>query len=70
MARARAPREHGDMKGNVTDLSRAASRRGQDGRATRHGGRRAGRPPGRAWLNAREVGGADPRYAHLSVTHD
>ncbi len=58
------------MKGNVTDLSRAASRRGQDGRATRHGGRRAGRPPGRAWLNAREVGGADPRYAHLAVTHD
>jgi hypothetical protein len=58
------------MKGNVTELSRAASRRGQDGRATRPGGRRAGRPPGRAWLNAREVGGSDPRYAHLAVTHD
>jgi hypothetical protein len=70
MARARARREHEGMKGNVTDLPRSTSRRGQDGRAMRHGGRRAGRPPGRAWLNAREVGGADPRYAHLAVTHD
>jgi hypothetical protein len=70
MVRAGALREHGVMKGNVTDLSRVASRRAQDGRVTRHGGRRAGRPPGRAWLNAREVGGADLRYAHLAVTHD
>ena len=27
--------------------------------------RRLARPRGRVWLNGREVGGADPRYAHL-----
>ncbi len=25
---------------------------------------------GRAWLNGREVGGADPRYTHLETSHD
>ena len=25
---------------------------------------------GRAWLNGREVGGADPRYTHLEASHD
>jgi hypothetical protein len=25
---------------------------------------------GRAWINGREVGGEDPRYTHLSETHD
>jgi hypothetical protein len=25
---------------------------------------------GRAWINGREVGGADPRFAHLSGTYD
>jgi len=25
---------------------------------------------GRAWINGREVGGPDPRYAHLGITHD
>ena len=25
---------------------------------------------GRAWINGREVGGADPRYIHLSESHD
>jgi hypothetical protein len=25
---------------------------------------------GRAWLNGREVGGADPRYAQLEASHD
>jgi hypothetical protein len=28
------------------------------------------RPSGRAWLNGREVGGRDPRFAHLSRVHD
>ena len=32
--------------------------------------RRGLRPTGRVWLNGREVGGADPRYAHLSSSHD
>jgi hypothetical protein len=25
---------------------------------------------GRAWINGREVGGADPRYIHLSDSYD
>lgn len=25
---------------------------------------------GRAWINGREVGGSDARYAHLSRSHD
>jgi hypothetical protein len=25
---------------------------------------------GRAWLNGRELGGADPRYAQLEASHD
>ena len=27
--------------------------------------RRLARPSGRVWVNGREVGGTDPRYAHL-----
>jgi hypothetical protein len=30
----------------------------------------ATRGVGRAWLNGREVGGADPRYRHLDASHD
>ena len=30
----------------------------------------AGRHGGRAWINGEEVGGADPRFAHLSASHD
>lgn len=25
---------------------------------------------GRAWINGKEVGGADPRFAHLATTYD
>lgn len=25
---------------------------------------------GRAWINGREVGGVDPRFAHLARSHD
>jgi len=32
--------------------------------------RRLERPVGRVWVNGREVGGPDPRYAHLARTHD
>ena len=32
--------------------------------------RRRLQPTGRVWLNGREVGGSDPRYAHLSSSHD
>jgi hypothetical protein len=27
-------------------------------------------PRGRAWINGREVGGADPRYQHLARSYD
>jgi hypothetical protein len=30
----------------------------------------ATRRGGRAWINGREVGGADPRYIHLAESHD
>jgi hypothetical protein len=30
----------------------------------------ASREVGRAWLNGRELGGEDDRYAHLAVSHD
>jgi hypothetical protein len=26
--------------------------------------------PGRAWINGREVGGGDPRFDHLAISHD
>ena len=32
--------------------------------------RDSARGVGRAWLNGREVGGTDPRYAHLEASHD
>ena len=32
--------------------------------------RRLERPRGRIWLNGRELGGPDPRYAHLSRSYD
>ena len=30
----------------------------------------AARHGGRAWINGEEVGGVDPRFAHLSASHD
>jgi hypothetical protein len=30
----------------------------------------AARGVGRAWLNGRELGGADPRYRQLEASHD
>jgi len=32
--------------------------------------RHLSRPTGRVWVNGRELGGVDPRYAHLSRTYD
>jgi hypothetical protein len=32
--------------------------------------RPAERRGGRAWINGREVGGTEPRHAHLAVTRD
>jgi glutathione S-transferase len=39
-----------------------ARRRLADSAEARHGGR--------AWINGEEVGGADPRFAHLSAAFD
>jgi hypothetical protein len=60
-------------------VSMTAARRRS--RAKRAGESAAARPPvsqsvpyflnqGRAWINGREVGGSDPRYAHLNHSYD
>ena len=36
----------------------------------RDGGKSAGGTRGRAWINGREVGGTEARFAHLSSGHD
>jgi hypothetical protein len=51
------------------DLHRADGDR-QVGRAIAARRGLATRRVGRAWINGREVGGADPRYIHLSESHD
>jgi hypothetical protein len=51
------------MRASVVSLS-AARARPRVPRVT-EAGRRLGRPVGRVWLNGRELGGPDPRYAHL-----
>jgi hypothetical protein len=40
------------------------------GRATQARRLVEGARGGRAWINGREVGGADPRYAHLAGSYD
>ncbi|MFL5918873.1 MAG: hypothetical protein ACJ74X_09130 [Gaiellaceae bacterium] len=57
------------MRATVVPLSAARAR---DPRMPRviEARRRLERPTGRVWLNGREVGGADPRYAHLGRSHD
>jgi hypothetical protein len=56
------------MRATVVSMN-AARRRGPRMPRVIEANRRL-RPKGRAWVNGREVGGADPRYAHLSSTHD
>ena len=61
---------HG-MKQPVTDLPRGTLRDQRLVRAIQ--ARRRLSPPrlgGRAWINGREVGGADPRFAHLDASYD
>jgi hypothetical protein len=57
------------MATNVADLPRGSRRVERLAYATRKG-RREERRRGRAWINGREVGGTDPRFAHLSASHD
>lgn len=51
------------MRANVVPLAAARARP----RLPRviEASRRLGRPTGRVWLNGRELGPPDPRYAHL-----
>jgi hypothetical protein len=60
-----------DMKRPATNLPRATLRDQRLLRAIQ--ARRHLCPPrggGRAWINGRQVGGADDRFAHLEVSHD
>lgn len=59
------------VKQPVTDLPRGSvrdQRLSQAIQARRH--LRSPRGGGRAWINGREVGGTDQRYAHLSTIND
>ena len=57
------------MRATVVHMSAARARDPRMPRAI-EARRRLDRPTGRVWLNGREVGGADPRYTHLSRSHD
>jgi hypothetical protein len=50
---------------------RAAKRRGGRERPPGAAGRKPlFTPGGRAWINGHEVGGTDPRFAHLNRSYD
>ena len=55
------------MKPLVIAMPRGAARRRHLDRVV-EARRRLAR--GRAWINGREVGGMEPRYAHLTASHD
>jgi hypothetical protein len=57
------------MRNTVVHMTAARSR---DPRMPRviEARRRLNRSTGRVWVNGREVGGDDPRYAHLSRSYD
>ena len=58
------------MAANVIAL-RAGERRSEaDPQAVKSSRRSPPPRRGRAWINGREVGGPDPRFAHLAATHD
>ena len=56
------------MQGTSTSLPKA--RRERLDRVVEARRRLTPRRRGRAWINGREVGGPDPRFAHLALTHD
>jgi hypothetical protein len=62
-----------DVSAAVAQLQRGRSGSGSRSRRVPSRDRAAGRlagPVGRAWINGREVGGSDPRYAHLAASYD
>ena len=56
------------MNREVVDFAQRRRPRRPPRRAARRPAKE--RPYGRAWINGREVGGADPRYAHLAAGYD
>jgi hypothetical protein len=58
------------MKAAVIELPSGPARRRRLETVTSERRRLERRRAGRAWINGREVGGTEPRHAHLSVTHD
>jgi hypothetical protein len=57
------------MAGTIASLPQGAHRAERLARKALRD--RPGRPSkGRAWINGREVGGPDPRFAHLSRSYD
>lgn len=50
-------------RGDISDLRVSGAIRARRRLHSPRGG-------GRAWINGREVGGSDPRYAHLSRSYD
>lgn len=57
------------MRATVVPLTAARARNPKLSRVI-EARRRLGRPTGRVWVNGRELGGEDPRYAHLGRVHD
>jgi len=53
---------------NSLDTARGRERRMTRAREARRRGEATG--GGRAWINGREVGGANARFAHLARSHD
>jgi hypothetical protein len=58
------------MRGPATSLHRERSRDQRLSRVVEARSRLTGVKRGRAWINGREVGGTDPRFAHLAAMHD
>jgi hypothetical protein len=58
------------MNSVVTTLPSGGDRERHLARAAERERRVRGRRRGRAWINGREVGGPDPRFAHLALTYD
>ncbi|MEJ7789837.1 MAG: hypothetical protein WKF29_08140 [Thermoleophilaceae bacterium] len=59
------------VKQSVINIPRGRDREQRLSRVI-HARRRLNSPRGggRAWINGREVGGTDPRYAHLETSND
>jgi hypothetical protein len=59
-----------DYEDRTRRVSRALAARRRIDRAARGERRRRERGGGRVWVNGRELGGTDPRHAHLTASFD